>query len=71
MRPDELKIIIASGEDSRTEFKSASFHNDSLAKEVAAFANMRGGRVLIGAEDDGSVSGVDQAARQIERVVSI
>ncbi|WP_045218349.1 RNA-binding domain-containing protein [Desulfonatronum thioautotrophicum] len=71
MRPDELKIIIASGEDSRTEFKSASFHNDSLAKEVAAFANMRGGQVLIGVEDDGRVSGVDQAARQIERVVSI
>ena len=71
MRPDELKNIIASGEDSRTEFKSASFHNDSLAKEVTAFANMRGGRVLVGVEDDGSISGIDQPGRLIEWVVNI
>lgn len=43
------------GEDSRTEFKSASRGLDAkvLARAIAAFANARGGQIFVGVEDDG------------------
>lgn len=71
MTQEDLKNIIAGGEDSRTEFKSVSFHNEGMAKAVVAFANMQGGRILVGVEDDGRISGVDHPAEQVERLVSI
>jgi hypothetical protein len=44
----DIYKIIHKGENSRTEFKSADFHNDSLAKEITAFSNMSGGDIFIG-----------------------
>ncbi len=48
------------GEDSRTEFKSAAHGLDAkvLARAIAAFANARGGQIFVGAEDDGTLTGV-------------
>lgn len=48
------------GEDSRTEFKSASRGLDAkvLARAISAFANARGGQIFVGVEDDGTVTGV-------------
>lgn len=48
------------GEDSRTEFKSVGRGLDpkALAREIAAFANGRGGQILLGVEDDGTPTGV-------------
>ena len=71
MNPEDIKNIIAGGEDSRTEFKSVAFHNEGLAKAVVAFANMQGGRILVGVEDDGQVSGIDHPAELVERLVNI
>lgn len=50
---DELAELIASGEDSFVEFKDARTTNRDLAKEMCAFANASGGRVLVGIDDDG------------------
>jgi len=47
---DELAELIAAGEDSFVEFKDARTANRDLAKELCAFANASGGRVLIGVE---------------------
>jgi ATP-dependent DNA helicase RecG len=71
VNPETLKTTIAGGEDSRTEFKSAAVHQDSLAKAVVAFANMQGGRILVGVEDDGRVSGIDHPPELVERLVNI
>ena len=71
MNPTIIQSLIESGESSRTEFKSGAFHNDSLAKEIVAFANMRGGQILVGVEDDGSLSGIDEPAKMIERIIHI
>lgn len=54
----ELLELMANGEDSGTEFKRDELTPQDLAKELVAFANLHGGRVLLGVEDDGSVSGV-------------
>ena len=53
----ELLEIIANGENSGVEFKRDTLQNHELAKELVAFSNLDGGMVLLGVEDDGSISG--------------
>jgi len=58
MTRTELLELISNGESSGVEFKRDTIENRALAKELVAFANLRGGRVLLGVDDDGSVVGV-------------
>ena len=60
MLKKELLEIIANGENSGVEFKRDDIRPEQLAKEVVAMANFQGGRVLIGVEDDGSISGLQR-----------
>lgn len=53
-----LLEIIANGENSGVEFKRDDIKPEDLAKEIVAFANFMGGVVLIGVENDGSISGI-------------
>ena len=57
MREYELLTLIAQGEGNSLEFKSSGVNQETLAKAIVAFANLRGGRILLGVDDDGSVSG--------------
>lgn len=66
----DLTCILEQGEDQITEFKGGQFHNESLDKEVVAFANSHGGSIFIGIEDDGTVSGIDDKTIE-ERVINI
>lgn len=54
----ELLETIANGESSGVEFKRDVLENHALAKELVAFSNLSGGKVLLGVEDDGSISGI-------------
>ncbi len=56
----ELIDKIHLGEDSTIEFKRELPRRDSLADEITAFANARGGALLIGVDDDGDIVGLDQ-----------
>lgn len=69
LAPDELATLIAGGEDSFTELKGPQVSNRGLAKELCAFSNAAGGRVLIGVEDDGSIVGAE--GWDEERVMNI
>jgi ATP-dependent DNA helicase RecG len=60
MLKKELQEIIANGENSGVEFKRDDIRPEQLAKEIVAMANFQGGRVLLGVEDDGSVSGLQR-----------
>lgn len=60
MLKSELLEIIANGENSGVEFKRDDVRPEQLAKEIVALANLQGGRVLLGVEDDGSISGVQR-----------
>lgn len=51
---------IALGEDSTRQFKADVKNADSLASEMAAFANTDGGTIFIGVADDGSTPGLSQ-----------
>jgi len=54
----ELLEIIASGENSGIEFKRDDLRIQDLAKELVAFSNLEGGMVVLGAEDDGTITGL-------------
>ncbi|MBN1226838.1 MAG: putative DNA binding domain-containing protein [Deltaproteobacteria bacterium] len=58
MKSKDLRSIIALGEDSTRQFKVDVKNADSLASEMAAFANLDGGTVFIGVSDDGSIPGL-------------
>lgn len=58
MTTTELRELIANGENSRVDFKRDEIENHKLAKELVAFANLQGGYVLLGIDDDGSVRGL-------------
>src|SRR5688500_15129425 len=58
MLKSELLELIANGESSGVEFKRDDVRPEQIAKELVAFANFQGGRLLLGVEDDGTVSGL-------------
>lgn len=67
----ELKSSVALGEDSRRQFKQDVSNADSLAAEMAAFANSEGGTIFIGVADDGTLPGLDKTdVARINQLIS-
>jgi len=54
----ELSALLREGENSGVEFKRDDIRPEDFAKALVALSNLRGGRVLLGVEDDGTVSGL-------------
>ncbi|MBK1644203.1 transcriptional regulator [Thiocapsa imhoffii] len=61
MLKSDLLQLIANGENSGIEFKRDDLRPEQLAKEIVAIANLKGGSILLGVEDDGSISGIQRA----------
>jgi len=59
MTAKELQKLIEKGESGKVEFKQRFSSFEKIAKEFIAFANTKGGVVLFGIDDDGSVYGVE------------
>ncbi len=57
----ELLELIANGENSGVEFKRDDIRPEQLAREVVALANLKGGHILLGVADDGTVVGFSRA----------
>ena len=53
----EFEIILQEGESYKVEFKESTDKN--LAEEVCAFSNASGGRIFIGVDDKGKITGTD------------
>lgn len=53
-----LARIIAEGEHECQDFKFAISDAKKIAKSLSAFANHKGGRLLIGVKDNGSIAGI-------------
>ena len=58
MNKSTLMELIANGENSGVEFKRDDLRPEQLAREVVALANFQGGRILLGVEDDGAITGI-------------
>ncbi len=60
MNAIELLDIISTGETSKVQFKKEIDNDDSIAAELIAFSNSKGGKILFGIEDKkGTVLGLD------------
>ncbi|POY34848.1 AAA family ATPase [Solitalea longa] len=53
-----LKRLILSGESATLDFKKTITSFEKIAKTMVSFANTKGGRLLIGVADDGTIKGV-------------
>lgn len=57
MTLQEVKELAAKGEGLKIEFKKKAAFPEKIVREVIALANTQGGDLLIGVDDDGTVSG--------------
>ncbi|UZD21855.1 AlbA family DNA-binding domain-containing protein [Algoriphagus halophytocola] len=57
MTLQEVKFLASQGEGLKIEFKKKVAFPEKIVREVIAFANTAGGTLLIGVDDDGTVSG--------------
>ncbi len=53
-----IKKMILEGEGVRLDFKKTITHVHKIAKTMVSFANNKGGIILVGVMDDGSIKGV-------------
>ena len=71
MDPKSLLAQIALGEDSTRQFKADVKNAESLASEMAAFANTNGGTIFIVVADDGATPGLSgQDVVRINQLIS-
>lgn len=65
MELKELYRLVRKGEGETLEFKRKAAHPEKIIKEVVAFANTKGGDLLIGVDDNGTIPGVKYADEEI------
>lgn len=65
----ELLNLIKTGEGYGLEFKEG--FNPSIGKEICAFANADGGKIILGVNDNGKVKGADISNRQTSQIQQI
>ncbi len=65
----DLLEMIRNGENSAVEFKRDDVHPARLAAELCALLNLEGGHILLGVEDDGTISGLVRQSKGAEEWV--
>ncbi len=65
---DELLRKIAKGEDSHTEHRQELPDDDTLARILCAFANTRGGWLIVGVDEERAICGCDAPKDAMTRI---
>ena len=60
----EIKAMVKAGENDFLEFKRKVRFPEKIVKEIVAFANTRGGNLLIGVDDNGTIPGLKFAEEE-------
>lgn len=66
----ELNELIEGGENDKVEFKRKFSSPEKIAKEMIAFANSKGGKILFGIDDDKSIKGVESEKGELELITT-
>lgn len=69
MNRTDLGELIHNGENSGVEFKRDDIRPEKLAEEMAALLNIEGGYILLGVENDRTVSGLARSPEKAEEWV--
>jgi len=64
MLKSDLLELIGQGEGAKIEFKTDDVRPESMAKEIVSFANMNGGYIFVGVENNGRIIGVQKKGLQ-------
>lgn len=64
----ELFDLIGAGEGIDIEFKRQFSSPEKIAKEIIALANTKGGYILFGVDDDGSIYGVESEKSELDEL---
>lgn len=64
MNEKELKKLLTSGETETVEFKESL--NESFYKNISSFANSKGGMIILGADKNGNIKGIESSSRFLE-----
>jgi len=64
----ELNELIEGGENDKVEFKRKFSSPEKIAKEMIAFANSKGGKILFGVDDDKTIIGVESEKGELELI---
>jgi len=70
MNKDEAKKLIAQGESQEVELKESFPGREKAARAICAFANTKGGTLVLGAKKNGAPSGINDVA-ECQRKVSV
>jgi predicted HTH transcriptional regulator len=63
-----VKMLIEEGEGFEIELKRKVSSPEKIARTLCAFANTRGGTMLFGVDDDGTMVGVDSEKTEIDQI---
>jgi predicted HTH transcriptional regulator len=72
MNVKELKNLVRQGEGTTLEFKLKANHPEKIIREIVAFANTKGGKLLVGVGDDKTIPGlkfVDEEEYMLVRAI--
>ncbi len=61
----EIQHLVRRGEMETLEFKAKANHPDKIVKEMVAFANTKGGQLLVGVNDHGEIMGLSAAEEEL------
>ena len=64
----DVMALISEGEGLHIEFKRHFSSPEKIAKEMIAFANTKGGTILFGVDDDGSVFGLQSEKSELSEI---
>jgi len=64
MTARELEQLVNLGEGLSVEFKRRVPQPERIAKEIVALTNTHGGRIVLGVDDDGTITGIDHASEE-------
>jgi len=68
MNEKELKRLLILGETETLEFKESLC--EGFYKTIAAFANTRGGIILLGVDNENKIKGVDSSSKFLEELTN-
>ncbi len=61
----EIQHLVRQGETETLEFKTKANHPEKIVKEMVAFANTKGGQLLVGVNDHGEITGLSAAEEEL------
>ncbi len=65
-----VQELIEEGEGFTIEFKRRISSPEKIARTIISFANTKGGTILFGVDDDGSIVGVESEKSEIEQIMT-